>query len=102
MFGMNGWCKEIPGGDLISREAAIDAVRTYYDDEYALADSIEELIEKLPSAQPDKSIVEDCLYRIYRNTSVYTATEGRVAIKHYMGELWRELFGEEDVPEWMT
>lgn len=38
--------------DLISRAAAIDAVRTYYDDEYALADSIEELIEKLPSAQP--------------------------------------------------
>jgi hypothetical protein len=41
--------------DLISRRAAIDAVRTYYDDEYALADSIEELIEKLPSAQPDNS-----------------------------------------------
>ena len=40
--------------DLISREAAIDAVRTYYDDEYALADSIEELIEKLPSAQPER------------------------------------------------
>ena len=40
--------------DLISRAAAIDAVRTYYDDEYALADSIEELIEKLPSAQPEQ------------------------------------------------
>ena len=40
--------------DMISRQAAIDAVRTYYDDEYALADSIEELIEKLPSAQPER------------------------------------------------
>lgn len=40
--------------DAISRQAAIDAVRTYYDDEYALADSIEELIEKLPSAQPER------------------------------------------------
>ena len=38
--------------DLISRQAAIDAVRSYYDEEYALTDSIEELIEKLPSAGP--------------------------------------------------
>ena len=61
MFGMNGWCKEIPGGDLISRAAAIDAVRTYYDDEYALADSIEELIEKLPPAQPEIIYCKDCV-----------------------------------------
>lgn len=38
--------------DLIDRQAAIDAVRSYYDEQYALCDSIEELIEKLPSAQP--------------------------------------------------
>lgn len=44
--------------DQISRQAAIDAVRTYYDDEYALADSIEELIEKLPSAQPERNTGE--------------------------------------------
>lgn len=46
--------KEKNMDDTISRQAAIDAVRTYYDDEYALADSIEELIEKLPSAQPER------------------------------------------------
>lgn len=37
--------------DLISRQDAIDAVRTFYADNYALEDSIEELLEKLPSAQ---------------------------------------------------
>jgi len=37
--------------DCISRQAAIDAVRSYYDECYTLDDSIEELIEKLPSAQ---------------------------------------------------
>ncbi len=36
--------------DLIDRAAAIDAVRSYYDEEYDLKYSIEELIEKLPSA----------------------------------------------------
>ena len=50
--------------DTISRQAAIDAVRTYYDDEYALADSIEELIEKLPSAQPEIVQCKDCKHRI--------------------------------------
>lgn len=40
--------------DLIDRQAAIDAVRSYYDEQYALCDSIEELIEKLPSAERKK------------------------------------------------
>lgn len=48
--------------DLISRQAAIDAVRSYYDEQYALCDSIEELIERLPSAQPEIIRCEDCKY----------------------------------------
>lgn len=39
-------------GDLIDRQAAIDAIRIFYADECALVDSIEEQLEKLPSAQP--------------------------------------------------
>lgn len=59
--------------DTISRKAAIDAVRTYYADEYFIIDSIEELIEKLPSVQPEhlvkesgnlvKGLVNDCISR---------------------------------------
>ena len=40
--------------DLISRQAAIEAVRIFYADECALVDSIEEQLEKLPSAQPER------------------------------------------------
>ena len=40
--------------DLIGRQAAIDAVRLYYDEQYANTESIEEMIEKLPSAQPEQ------------------------------------------------
>ena len=40
-------------GDLIDRNAAIEAVRIFYADECALVDSIEEQLEKLPSAQPE-------------------------------------------------
>ena len=38
---------------LIYEEDAIDAVRVFYADECALVDSIEEQLEKLPSAQPE-------------------------------------------------
>lgn len=55
--------------DMISRQAAIDAVRTYYDDEYALADSIEELIEKLPSAQPEIVRCKNCKHNQLPSTS---------------------------------
>ncbi len=40
--------------DLIDRQAAIEAVRIFYADECALVDSIEEQLEKLPSAQPKR------------------------------------------------
>ena len=42
---------------LIYEEDAIDAVRVFYADECALVDSIEEQLEKLPSAQPQ---LEEC------------------------------------------
>lgn len=97
--------------DLIDRQAAIDAMFELCDEAGPLKinpmcenphiDSICDALEELPPAQPDKSRVEDCLYHIHRNTSVHTSAEGVVAIKHYMGEMWRELFGEEDMPEWM-
>lgn len=106
MYGMNGWNK--PGGDSISREAAIavadssDCVGISVDVVKKVTDEVVKGLKQLPAAQPDKSVIEDCLYHIHRNTSVHTSAEGVVAIKYYMGELWRELFGEEDMPEWMS
>lgn len=61
-YGMDGWNKEIPGGDSISRAAAIDALsrcQTYLfdtrdtDRKISLEDA-EYVIEKLPSAQPER------------------------------------------------
>ena len=46
--------------DLIDRRAAIDAVRTFYAEEYAIEDSVEELLEKLPSAEPKIIHCKDC------------------------------------------
>ena len=43
----------VGNNDLISRQAAIDAVRSYYDECDERGESIEERIEQLPSAQPE-------------------------------------------------
>ena len=50
--------------DLISRQAAIDAIRAFYD-EYIVYDngkSIEDLISDLPSAQQEIIRCKDCKY----------------------------------------
>ena len=49
--------------DLIDRQAAIDAVRSYYDEFDEREESIEERIERLPSADIDLSRFSDKLWR---------------------------------------
>ena len=48
--------------DLIDRQAAIDAVRSYYDEFDEQEESIEERIERLPSADIDLSGFSDKLW----------------------------------------
>ena len=80
--------------DTISRRAAIDAIfgRSH--------EIIKMRIRNLPSAQPDKEKISDALYHIYRNKGTSTSAEGVAAIKYYIAEIWREIYGEEG-PTWM-
>ena len=84
MFGMNGWCKEIPGGDLISRAAAIDALDEQIEqcdkafssfyismrDEFAVKleraslVAFRESLEYLPPAQPEIIRCKNCKHWI--------------------------------------
>lgn len=45
--------------DLISRQAAIDVVRNYYDPEDHSTESIEDRLKKLPTVQPEKVCVAE-------------------------------------------
>ena len=58
MYGMNGWNKEIPGGDLVSREAVIREIMTdVRTDKTACLFHVNLIcnrLERLPSAQPEK------------------------------------------------
>ena len=99
--------------DCISRQEAIDALRTHerkaskkwFDNQLDIEwnNAIDICcydIEDLPSVQPDEEKISDTLYNIYRNTSPHTSAEGVAAIKYYIAEIWREIYGEEG-PRWM-
>ena len=58
--------------------------------------------DELPAVQPDRDVIDDCLYHIYKNISVHTATGGVIAIKYYMEKLYEEIYGEGGKPWWMT
>lgn len=89
--------------DLIDREAALNCFHSWvdkYGDVYTPDDMPEyQAIEALPSA-PDEEKISDALYHIYRNIGTNTSAEGVVAIKYYIAEIWRELYGEEG-PIWL-
>ena len=48
--------------DLISRQAAIDAVNAHYDDEYFNFYTVMDILKQLPSAQPEIIRCKDCEY----------------------------------------
>ena len=86
--------------DPIERQEVIEAVSKGCQECRGIFGMCEENILALPSAQPDKEKISDALYHIYRNKGTSTSAEGVAAIKYYIAEIWREIYGEEG-PGWM-
>ena len=98
--------------DLIDRREAIDAIdklmvsiptvggKDLMDDVNRIRAEDISVIKRLPSVQPDEEKISDALYNIYRNKGTSTSAEGVAAIKYYIAEIWREIYGEEG-PRWM-
>lgn len=87
--------------ELISKQAAIDAIRTVIGDNRSI--SVCEAVKQLPPIQPDKDKVSNLLYHIYSIQSPHLDMNGVIAKKYYCEELWKELFGKEsELPGWMT
>ena len=103
--------------DTIDRQEAIDAVafgityakafdlktgetkNLFEKENEALAKAVER-IKELSPVQPDEEKISDALYHIYRNKGTSTSAEGVAAIRYYIAEIWREIFGEEG-PGWL-
>lgn len=78
--------------DLISRQAAIDEVRNYYDPEDHSVESIEDRIKKLPSAQQEIIIrCKDCKH--WRQQTNYQGTPLSFGFCE-SDDIWRSLYGE--------
>lgn len=101
--------------DTIYRQDALDAMTTtlwHYPNEcyrnlneYEFAKGLAELgLKSVPSAQPrlNKKRISDLLWNEYRTMSPHLSAEGVVARRYYCKELWKELFGKEETPVWMT
>jgi hypothetical protein len=97
--------------DSISRQAAIDALAKHekskghnYTMFVDVVSECAEIIRDLPPAQPrlNKKRISDLLWNEYRTMSPHLSAEGVVARRYYCKELWKELFGEEETPVWMT
>ena len=91
---------DINDGDMISRQAAIDAINGVLVEDESCKVWFRLAVKNLPSAQPDEEKISDALYNVYRNKGTSTSAEGVAAIKYYFAVIWRELFGEEG-PKWL-
>ena len=110
--------QNVQNGDLIQRKAAIEALARMMPHSYTpdgshpadeeifrvqevFADCIEAL-EILPSAQPDRKLIDDYMWKIKQNISPHTAAEGVIAIKYYLEQIYEQIYGKGEKPKWMT
>lgn len=86
--------------DLISRQAVLNLLHALPPEEATTKALLIQSVKQMDAAQPDEEKISDTLYNIYRNTSPHTSAEGVAAVKYYIREIYREIFGEEG-PGWM-
>ena len=99
--------------DLISRKAAIERATKEHDffsgatipTDKARRDELLNVmcwLRELPSAQPDRKLIDDYMWKIKQNISPHTAAEGVIAIKYYLEQIYAQIYGEGEKPKWMT
>ena len=79
--------------DAISRQAAIDALDCI--------NGVEEVLRSLPSAQPNRELIDDYMWKIKQNISPHTAADGVIAIKYYLEQIYEQIYGKGEKPKWM-
>ena len=86
--------------DLISRQAVLKLLSAMPPEDATTKALLIQSIKQMSAVQPDEEKISDALYHIYRNKGTSTSAEGVAAIKYYIAEIWREIYGEVG-PVWM-
>ena len=86
--------------DAISRQAVLKLLSAIPPEEATTKALLIQSVKQMSAVQPDEEKISNALYNIYRNGSPHTSAEGVAAIKYYIAEIWREIFGEEG-PIWL-
>ena len=97
-----------PDTDTISRGAAIEAVKNALDPNIVSFIKAKMALEALPPsqliqppAQPDRKNIDGYLFNLYRNGLSLIGAESVVSRKHWIKQLYAEIFGEGERPVWM-
>ena len=86
--------------DAISRQGVLKLLSTMPPEDATTKALLIQSVKQMSAVQPDEEKISDTLYNIYRNTSPHTSAEGVAAVKYYIREIYREIYGEEG-PTWM-
>ena len=86
--------------DTISRQAVLNLLHALPPEDATTKALLIQSVKQMSAVQPDEEKISDALYNIYRNKGTSTSAEGVAAIKYYIAEIWREIYGEEG-PRWM-
>lgn len=86
--------------DLISRQAVLKLLSAMPPEDATTKALLIQSVKQMSAVKPDEEKISDTLYNIYRNTSPHTSAEGVAAVKYYIREIYREIYGE-DGPRWM-
>lgn len=96
--------------DSISRQAAINALNgdiTVTERENAEAVGnyvmlVADRLRRLPPTLPDRELIDDYMLKIKQSISLYTAAERVVAINYYLEQIYEQIYGEGEKPNWMS
>ena len=80
--------------DTISRQAVLKLLSAMPPEDATTKALLIQSVKQMSAVQPDEEKISNTLYNIYRNTSPHTSADGVAAIKYYIAEIWREIYGE--------
>lgn len=80
--------------DTISRRAVLKLLSAMPPEDATTKALLIQSVKQMSAVQPDEEKISNALYNIYRNKGTSTSAEGVAAIKYYIAEIWREIYGE--------
>ena len=67
--------------------------------QYSKCGRSEDFIQEINKSKPDRKLIDDYMWKIKQNISCHTATEGVIAIKYYLVQIYEQIYVERRADE---